>query len=213
MKNPIKLILATNKAFNRLLSAVIEKYYLEKIGEATTEIELIELLKNQNEPVTVLLDIEMRDVDFARLFSKIKKDYPLTKIIIISDIYFECVKTIYMDRGADGYLHWNCLGDDGLDLYHAILKAGTPDKFACSVKSEFHAKYINSTLEFTQAEIEIFPFVYEGLTIEKISEKSGVKVSVVKRCRSTLFRKTGSNNKQQFIQFIALNRLSVIGGE
>ena len=70
---------------------------------ATSGTKALELVKKEN-PNIIILDIRMPDISGMDVLKEVKKNYPKTRVIMLTGIEDESTKSMAMELGASGYL-------------------------------------------------------------------------------------------------------------
>ena len=70
---------------------------------ATSGTKALELVKKEN-PNIIILDIRMPDINGIDVLKEVKKNYPKTRVIMLTGVEDESTKNMAMSLGASGYL-------------------------------------------------------------------------------------------------------------
>ena len=171
------------------------------LGQASDGVELMELLET-NEPDVIVLDINMPRMDGVESASRIVKEYPKVKVLIVS--MFK--KSVMIERlvkiGVNGYI----LKDAGKKELLAAVRsvASGTDYFGTEVKEkiiESIQRKRNGKIELTEREIEILNNLALGLTTAEISQKLFISPHTVETHRKHLMGKASVSNVVQLINW------------
>lgn len=155
--------------FVRLLDNEVD---LASVAEAESSDAALKHLRA--EPVDVVVaDINMPDVDGITLTSRIKKQYPDTKVAMLSIHEAEPFISKSFEAGADAYLSKRCAPEE---LATAIKKVHRGDNY---ISSDVARKIALGTLDdetkrlksLTAREYEIFKMLASGKSIADIAER------------------------------------------
>ena len=104
----IKVVICDDHGIYRqgIIHVLSDKKDIEVIGEAEDGLQLIKLLKHV-QPDVILIDINMPVMDGTVALPLIKKNYPDTKVLVLSMQNTPQMIKIMMQLGADGYLTKN----------------------------------------------------------------------------------------------------------
>lgn len=171
------------------------------LGQASDGLELMELLKT-NQPDVIVLDINMPRMDGIESASRIVKDYPDIKILIVSMFRKSVMIERLMKIGVNGYI----LKDAGKKELLAAVRSvamGT-DYFGEEVKEkiiESIQRRDNGEIELTEREIEILEQIAKGYTTNQISENLFISPHTVETHRKNLMNKAQTNNVVKLINW------------
>lgn len=171
------------------------------LGQAADGLELMELLKT-NQPDVIVLDINMPRMDGIESASRIVKDYPEIKILIVSMFRKSVMIERLMKIGVNGYI----LKDAGKKELLAAVRSvamGT-DYFGEEVKEkiiESIQRRDNGEIELTEREIEILEQIAKGYTTNQISENLFISPHTVETHRKNLMNKAQTNNVVKLINW------------
>jgi DNA-binding NarL/FixJ family response regulator len=151
----IKVVICDDHGIYRqgIIHVLSDKKDIEVIGEAEDGLQLIKLLKHV-QPDVILLDINMPVMDGTVALPLIKKNYPDTKVLVLSMQNTPQMIKIMMQLGADGYLTKN----DNEELIHKAivdcystgryLDKRTEDILLDSIRGA-HPVYIDESVDYT----------------------------------------------------------------
>ncbi len=184
------------------------------VGEANTGSDAIKLAEVLS-PDLILMDIEMPGISGIQACLEIKKQYPETKVIIISMHNEKQLIKKIIDQGADGYLLKNSSKDEVLDAMGKVSAGGiylSQDVTMLLVgqdnpQSSGHGSDTLAISNLTEREIEILELVAEGLTNKEIGEKLIISHRTVDTHRTNLMKKLEVTNVAGLIRFAFKNGL------
>ena len=196
MTNKIRVLLADDHAIVRLgVKRLVEEEFIEVVGEVSNGQDAIAQAIELT-PDVVIMDISMPIMRGIEATTRIKKDVPGTKVIILTIHNDENYLFGALDAGADGYVvkveNENILmkaiesvmaGElylssevppDALEKYEKLKKSGKPtDEFS----------------RLTNREREILQLIAEGYTSKRIGEKKFISVKTVENHRANIMNK------------------------
>ena len=208
MKTKIRVLLAEDHTmFRQGVRMLVEEESIEVVGEVDNGQDAIskaiELL-----PDVVIMDISMPIMRGIEATSRIKKDVPGTKVIILTIHNEENYLFGALDAGADGYV---VKGEDVNVLLKAV-KTVMEGEFYLSTevpadaleKYEKHKKSGKKTDEFsrlTNREREILQLIAEGYTSKMIGEKKFISVKTVENHRANIMNKLGIHETAGLVRY------------
>ncbi len=179
---------------------------IEVVGEAMSGDEMIALLPDVK-PDVVILDLRMPNGDGLDTLSRIRKDHPGMKVIILS--MFEDSEHIdqALQRGADGYVIKSI---NPLDLPSTIRQVvegavhlrgvALPAAPGEGASAETPGKGTGLDV-LTERELSILKLVAEGLANLDIANRLFVTEQTVKFHLSNIYRKLGVANRTEATRY------------
>lgn len=192
MLRGMRLILAQAYANN---SAVAEASTAGAAWEKTLEFK----------PDLILMDIHLPDGDGIELSRRILKDFPRTKIIILSaesrlSLINEALKT-----GIMGYLLKENAPDE---LIKAIAAVTTGQNYLCSeanalVLDDYKKQLKDAPLKpaLSGREFEVLRMIAEGLRMKEIADRLRVGVKTAETYRRRLLKKLGCAGTAELVRY------------
>ena len=190
----------------RFRKAIIEdlcRFGIQIVGEASNGQECLDILAKLR-PDVVLLDLEMPRMDGNKTFNLIKENYPLTKVIILSQYDEQGIMENYIHRGVHGYIPKNFIMDDVAHLVEGIRVVKNTGKF-------FYSYDASNPLKYTKRETEVIPLLCDCRTSKEIGNQLGLKEKQINKLRQKLHQKTKSRNSTEFVKYCIENGLKFIG--
>ncbi|WP_170284616.1 response regulator [Kribbella amoyensis] len=172
-----------------------------EIGEARAVVDAVRVL----EPDVVLLDLQMPELDGARLTSYIRAARPGTSILVLADDTADDLLRAAVMAGARG-----CVGSaaDGPALARAVLAAARGD---VALTEQVLHRFVGARAEsldeaLTEREHEVRRLVERGLPDKRIASLLGISVKTVEKHVGSVLRKTGSANRTALAHRSAVQR-------
>ncbi len=179
------------------------------IGDALNGEEALATLQVLSADV-VLMDIDMPKMNGIDATLKIKKEYPGTRILILTVHNESSLIRNLVKIGADGYLLKNSCKEELLD---AIYKVNAGEKYFSSevtlslLQEDKSVKTTPPDVEFTKRERDILKLLVDGFTNKEIGEKLFISHRTVDTHRTNIMKKAGVNNIANLISFAIKNGL------
>lgn len=175
------------------------------IAKATNGLEAIAILEQQSIDM-VFTDIEMPEMGGLELIEHINLHYPAIHIVVLTmhAHHWMLKKILRMNVGA--VLSKSAGELDFKAAVHAIERG--EHYFDENVQSAIENNKPNtksgmgiSIVSFTERELEILSYIYQGLTSKDISEKMHKSVHTIESHRKNLFIKSGVKNVAGLLKF------------
>ncbi len=211
---PIKIALVDDhKLFRRALANLLEtEEKFEIIFEAESGAEFFDYLRSGQEPEVVLLDISMQGQDGFTVAGKLRKDYPMVRIIAVTVEDNEAAIIKMIKLGARGY----------------VLKDADPDELFTAIddvhnKGYYYSEYVSKTMansinyhtrwdknsdildKLSQREITFLEHICNDLSYKEIAELMNVSVRTVDGYRDSLFQKISVRTRVGLVIFAIKN--------
>ncbi len=176
---------------------------IEVVGEAASAAAMFACLSTA-EPDVILLDIRMPGQSGIETASRLKREWPAIKVIVLSTYDDDEHLFGALRAGADGYLLKSASPEvlaDAIRQVHRgerLLGAGLVDK----VLREFqHLAQDKTRLEtgLSDQELEVLRMVAAGATNKDIAEKLYWSEATVKRKVQDILEKLGAANRPQAV--------------
>ncbi|MEH6307758.1 response regulator transcription factor [Olivibacter sp. CPCC 100613] len=179
---------------------------LTVIGETDEQTEMNKLL--QDNPIDiVMLDINMPGTDGITLTKDIKRQFPATKVIILTMMDHEKYVAQAFEAGANAYLIKNVSRDE---LLFAIRFVTQDEQYICSeitmklLKQAIKTLPVSATahdLNINAREMEVLALTADGFTNQEIAERLYTSKRTVEGHRQSLIEKTGVRNTAALIKY------------
>jgi DNA-binding NarL/FixJ family response regulator len=203
--NTYHLVLADDHALFRdgLRRLIEEKPDLRVVGEAKDGKELLDLLKRLTADL-IVLDISMPNLRGIDAIPEIKKEYPSTKILILTMLSDREFVYQAIAMGANGY----CLKKDaGPELLAAVEQVRRGRVYVApyfSDQAEVDWEQVRRGVQksaLTARENEIVKMVAEGKSSREVAEDLFISVFTVKRHRANIMEKLNLKNVSDLVRY------------
>jgi len=172
------------------------------IGTAANGEELINLISARRSDV-VILDINMPKLNGIQCTEWIKKNFPQTKVIILTMFPEKTYIDQLINAGADGCL---LKSRGSQDLLDAIERVTSGRSYFDTIR-DFMEHDAHPALNLSEREIKIIRLIINGNTSGDIANQLFLSEHTVKTHRKNIFRKIGINSISQLATFAINNNL------
>ena len=198
VRNGIESLLAKNSEF-------------QVVGSSGTIEKLDEFLKFNHEFDILLLDISLKGITSFDLISRLKKEHPAIKIIILSmhDHPEYIVKSINL--GANAYLIKDSEMEDLVLVIKRVFAEGTyfllkTLNLVINYKKNTDEKNLDHFSVLTDREKEIIQFIVEGMSAKEIGQKLNISYRTVETHRFNLMKKLSINTTVDLVKMVISNQ-------
>lgn len=189
-----------------------EKYVIE--GEAENGKEALKLVKELN-PHLVIMDINMPILDGIDATKMITKNYPETRVLVLTmTSEQEHIKKM-IEAGAGGYILKNSGREELISAIETVLEG--QNYFSDEVKDAImqnmvqrqtrNEKIAGEPVPLTRREKDVLNLIVREYTNYEIAEKLFISVRTVDAHRRNLLEKTGARNTAGLVKFAIENKL------
>jgi DNA-binding NarL/FixJ family response regulator len=177
---------------------------IEISGEASSGTEAVKRLRECPADV-ILMDIRMPDIDGIETTSRLLRDNPDARILIMTVIEDPSVHVNAMLAGARGYMVYGHFAPDSLTEAIRDVAQGQSINIP-SLPSEAGSRPPNTSSALTQREEEILKLIAAGKDNREIAAALKIEEKTVKNHINNIYSKIGVNNRKEAIYYM-LNSL------
>lgn len=175
------------------------------VGEADSGTSLFSLLE-MIEPDMILLDLRLPDMAEKEIVTRLRKDYPGIKILIVSaENAAETIEPL-LEIGIDGFISKQ--QSTGKELPEAITTImDGMEYFGKDIAAIIYNVYVSKkkttkiTSEFTEREQEIINLCHSGLQSKEIANRLHISPRTVETHKNNIFKKLGINNTMEMVRY------------
>jgi DNA-binding NarL/FixJ family response regulator len=214
--NPINIILTDDHQIVRdgIKAMLSDADGIRIIAQAGSGSELFDLLKTKKTDV-IILDIELPDMSGIDICSRITKEYPEIRILILSMYTGEEFIFKAISEGAKGYLPKNTSREELVMAIKAV--AGNREYFSPLISGIMLKSYIQQAKsvnrdtrdlsDLSKREIEILRMLAEGYPNTEIAEKLFISIRTVESHKSHIMQKLEIHTTVELVKFAIRNKL------
>jgi len=176
--------------------------------EASSSDECFKLLLNSC-PEIILMDLKMPGIDGIEATRLIKKEYPLIKIILLTNYDDDEFVIEALNAGADGYVLKDVKKDDLVKSIrkvlqgHAVIDSLVTRHLINKFKESNVVMASDNTFsrpKLTYRELQILSHVVEGKSNHEISESIHLSIDTVKTHLKNTYKKLGASSRTQAVR-------------
>lgn len=209
MPHKMRVLIADDHALVREGIAAFLKLCddIEVVGEASDGLEAIEKT-GKFHPDIVIMDINMPKLGGLETTIEIKKMWPDTKVLVLTQYEDKEYITRFLKAGVSGYLLKKAVGSDLITGLRAISRGEL--YLYSSIATEVVARYLhgNSKAEMedpyeklTDREKQVLKLVAEGYTHKEVADMLSISVKTVIAHQTNIGEKLGIHTRAGLIKF------------
>ena len=204
--NPTRILLVDDHALVRAgIRALIEgKPGIEVIAECGDGEEALRII-GESRPNLVLLDITIPSINGFEVLEHITKQYPQTRVIILTVHQGTEYAMRALRAGAAGYLPKSAATVELEDAISAVAQGGTYLSHEISQKTLFEYAQSGTPQDLlaslTTRQREILKLIAEGQSTKEIGSKLNISVKTVESHRARLAEKLGIHDVAGLVRF------------
>jgi len=185
------------------------------IGEAANGKSLFEKLQIV-QPDIIVLDISLPDISGIEITRRLRHDYPLIRVLILSMYTHEDFVTGAIRSGARGYLPKNTSRDELVKAIYAIYRG--EEFFGDTISKILLKSFIRTTAEqdeqeekpaysLSAREHEILKLFAEGFNNKEIGIRLNISVRTVETHKNHIMKKLGIRSPVEMVKFAIRNKI------
>ncbi|MDR1722672.1 MAG: response regulator transcription factor [Tannerella sp.] len=184
------------------------------VGEAGSGSELFKLLKTTEADV-VLLDIMLPDMSGIEIARRLRAEYPLMKILVLSAENTADTVGALLDIGIEGFISKSSgrVNEIG-EAVHSIMNG--LEYFGKDISAIIYKVYVARKMnpvssapkpEFTPREIEIISLCRDGLLGKDIANRLFISPRTVNNHKKNIFEKLGLHSTGEVVRYALKNKI------
>jgi DNA-binding NarL/FixJ family response regulator len=148
----------------------------------------------------LLLDLEMPGMAGLEGFLALRRRYPQLPIVVLSGVSDPRVIRSLVDGGARGYIPKLASSEQLLDALRGVLKGEVYVPDAVFVPEGKQAASAEDSGTLTARQLQILPYLAEGLPNKQIADALGVTEGTIKQHLKDLFKRLNARNRTQAVK-------------
>jgi two-component system nitrate/nitrite response regulator NarL len=206
MSAPIKVIHVDDaKLFRDGISSLLKEFPgIQLIGGADNGLELFSVLKIV-EPDVIILDVEMPVMGGDETLMRLKKEFPLIKVIMLSTYYESYLIVNFFANGASAYLKKDVAIEVLVDAIESVHLDGhylgkkNAEFLIQSAAFDINKKQLIGLKRLDETEEQVLRLMGEGLSSKQIATIMNISRSMVDKHKLNIKSKTKSKNVAEMI--------------
>jgi len=180
---------------------------IELAGEAANGIEALEKVRQLN-PDVVLMDIAMPIMDGLEATRRIHKEFPNTKVLVLTQYDEKDYVLSIIEAGAQGFISKTAASSE---LASGIRAVHRGNSFLCPSAAKFLVenyqqgasmmKNHDPYKQLTNREREIFKLLAEGYTTQEIADMLVISPKTVEGHKTNLMAKLDIHNRIDLVKY------------
>ncbi len=192
----------------RGLTEVLKKHFQDALFYAAQNgNEALQLL-SQSPVDIVLLDVAMPEMDGYTVFPQIKKKYPTTKIILLTQYGGRALNLHFLQQGVDG-IFFKGENEDIESAINTVWAGGRwfPPTVEALMPSLMGEKKETGKLPLSDRDRMLLRYIGLGKSSKEISSLMNLGENTINSYRQLLLRQTGTRNTDELIAYTQKNGL------
>ncbi|QJT08492.1 response regulator transcription factor [Oceanidesulfovibrio marinus] len=173
------------------------------VGEASGGSAALDMLGEHNADV-VLLDLNMPGMDGLEVLKRIRREYPRTKVLVLSVYPEEQYAVRVIRAGASGYMTKNAGPHEMLEAVQRVYEGGKhlSPKVAELLASEVGGDFDKPPHEsLSDREFEVMRLLSLGKTVTRIAEELNLSPKTISTYRSRILSKMHLESNSDLTQY------------
>lgn len=217
MKKKIKVGLADDHVITRegIVSLLKRNENISVVFDVGNGMELLKKLRNSSvKPDVIILDIDMPLMGGKQALQEIKNEFPLIKVIILTQHYSPNLIIEFLKDGAKSFLAKECGIKKIIEAIESVYKFGHfHDKYVTEVLANHISNIFVSEyppkikIKISVGELKVLELLRQNKSNKEIADFLSTSERTVEGIRYNLLRKTGSKNLVALVSYVLTNNL------
>lgn len=204
---PTRILLADDHVLVRQgLKGLLEREGFAIVGEASDGQEALQQMESLRPDIAVM-DISMPTINGLNAAREIRRSYPQTKTILLTQHDEKQYVTEALEAGVKGYVLKNQAGSD---LLHALRQVSRGQVYlspgvAQVVVESYQSNAGRSVTQLTLRERQVLQLIAEGKTTKDIASVLGISVKTAESHRTRLMQKLDIHETASLVRYAVRN--------
>lgn len=208
LMNSLSILLTDDQSmFREGMELILKQHFPKaKLFQANNGIEALNTIGKQPIDV-VLLDVNMPGINGIEVARIILRDYPGTRIIILTQYNGEAMISTLLKDGVHGFLLKNSSSSEIIQAIDTVC-----EKRAIYITPSIHPSLSKTgmveqspSIFFTKREAEILMYLKMGKSSKEIAERLSLKENTINSYREDMLQKTQTRNVAELISYAYQN--------
>lgn len=175
----------------------------EIVGEAANADEALAALR-RHRPDVVMLDISMPGIGGIELTRRIRREFPETRVIILT--FHEGDEYLFqaLQAGASGYVVKGAAPGELVNALQAVMADGMyldPGRVRRLAETSIEGRRLAAFAPLSNREREVAELLLEGKSNQEVADELFISVTTVQTHRAHIMEKLGLANFGEFIRY------------
>lgn len=214
MEPKIRIAIADNRnLFRSMFTKELKNHPLfDFIGEAQNGRDLLQILNHAHCDI-VVIDTEMPLVSGMEILNKIKKQFPETLVIILSEDATESTVCDFILSGAKAYMSKNCLLEDILKTILSVFENGfvydalVVNALLNNSVKDYRLRTVHYQVSLSKREIQVLKLLCMNNTEKEIAAELNISIHTVHTHKTRIYSKTNSHSIVDLMVYALKNGL------
>ena len=216
MNEELDIVVIDDEAlFREGLSNIIRAYSNMRVTYSANSSEnLLKVLANEiSFPDIFILDLKMKPLDGIETTKILKKNYPESRIIILSSYYSPSFINYMVRLGVNAFLSKSTNPKELISAIEMVYEKGLyftkeyAEAFRVQNLQMPRKPHFSNTEKITKKELEILKLICHGYTNQQVAEKTDRSIRTIEGHRQHLLDKTGAKNTAGLVVFALMHGL------
>jgi DNA-binding NarL/FixJ family response regulator len=191
------------QGLRNLLESIPEFRVVGEAGDGLQALEMVEKVQ----PQVLVIDVMMPGLTGIEVTQRVKRQWPATKVIILSMQNNEAYVVSALKSGASGYILKDTGPEELVDAIRTVVKGERylskqlSERLINAYVSKVDEAEVDPYDTLTNREKEILHLVAEGYTNNEIAERLFISPRTAELHRSNVINKLGLKNQVDLVRF------------
>jgi DNA-binding NarL/FixJ family response regulator len=191
------------QGLRNLLESIPEFRVIGEAGDGLQALEMVEKVQ----PQVLVIDVMMPGLTGIEVTQRVKRQWPATKVIILSMQNNEAYVVSALKSGASGYILKDTGPEELVDAIRTVVKGERylskqlSERLINAYVSKVDEAEVDPYDTLTNREKEILHLVAEGYTNNEIAERLFISPRTAELHRSNVINKLGLKNQVDLVRF------------
>lgn len=168
---------------------------LEVVGAVASIEEAIEVLRSDQRPDVVVLDMKLPGVSGSEGIPMLRKVVPSVRVLVLTMLESADAKDVVRSAGGDGFLTKGCAPSELVEAVRTVAHGGTVGLGAPAVGDH------RGTAALTPDEVGVLRLLLDSKSVGEIAVELGLGMRRVVQLVGSINDKTGASSKSAWLRY------------